>query len=93
MNDEDKRGLICHLINGSSLALEFPKQSENEAAALLKLENVLESRQLLFEADGRLYIIPFENLRYVRVYPAPANIPGHTYIKGASINHVRAGQS
>ena len=86
MRDKDQRGLICYFNDGSSLTLEFPKQSDNQAAAQLKLEDVLERRNLLFEVDGRLYVIPFENIRYIRVYPAPPSIPGYTYIKGASID-------
>jgi hypothetical protein len=30
-------------------------------------------------------MVPFENVKYVQVYPAPADVPGHTYIKGASV--------
>ena len=86
MKDQDQRGLICYFNDGSSLSLEFPNQSDNEVSAQLKLDKVLETRKLLFEVDGRLYIIPFENIRYMRVYPAPASILGHTYIKGASIS-------
>jgi len=32
-----------------------------------------------------LLLVPFENVRYVQLYPAPADVPGHAYIKGASI--------
>jgi hypothetical protein len=30
-------------------------------------------------------MIPFENVRYVQIYPAPESVPNHTYIKGASL--------
>ena len=30
-------------------------------------------------------MVPFENVKYVQVYPAPADVSGHTYIKGASV--------
>ena len=86
MRDKDQRGLIVYFNDGSSLSLQFPKQTEDEAAARLKLENVLEKRQMIFEVDGRLYVIPFESIKYVRVFPAPASVAGHTLITGASIS-------
>jgi hypothetical protein len=80
----DKRGITIHFNDGSKLSLEFPKQTPNEAAVMLKLDDVLKKRQMLFEADGALLMIPFDNVRYVQLYPAPKGIAGHTYIKGAS---------
>ena len=80
----DKRGITIHFNDGSKIKLDFPRQTENDAAALLKLDDVLKKRHMLFEADGTLLMIPFENVRYVQLYPAPKDIPGHTYIKGAS---------
>jgi hypothetical protein len=80
----DKRGITIHFNDGSKLSLEFPKQTPNEAAVMLKLDDVLKKRQMLFEADGALLMIPFDNVRYVQLYPAPKEIAGHTYIKGAS---------
>ena len=80
----DKRGITIHFTDDSKIKLDFPRQSENDASAQLKLDDVLKKRYMLFEADGALLMIPFENVRYVQLYPAPAEIPGHTYIRGAS---------
>lgn len=48
--------------------------------------NGLKNRCMLAEADGALLMIPFENVKYVQLYPAPQNIPNHTYIKGAVVS-------
>lgn len=82
---QDKRGVTIHFNDGSKMSLDFPKQSPNEIAAALKLDDVLKKRYMLFEAESTLLMIPFENVRYVQLYPAPASLQGHTYIKGASI--------
>lgn len=82
---QDKRGVTIHFNDGSKISLDFPKQAPNEAAAALKLDDVLKKRYMLFEAESTLLMIPFENVRYVQLYPAPESILGHTYIKGASI--------
>ena len=81
----DQRGLTIHFTDGSKMSLEFPKQTENEAAAALKLEDVLRNRYMLLEAESTLLLVPFENVKYLQLYPAPDNVQGHTYIKGASV--------
>jgi hypothetical protein len=81
----DKRGVTIHFTDGSKISLDFPRQTENEAAAQLKFDDVLKKRYMLFEADGALLMIPFDNVRYVQFYPAPKDISGHTYVKGASM--------
>ena len=79
------RGLTVHFNDGSKLSLSFPEQTQNKTAAMLKLENVLKERYAMFEAEGTLLVIPFENVKYLQLYPAPENVVGHTYIKGASV--------
>jgi hypothetical protein len=81
----DKRGITIHFNDGSKLSMDFPKQVKNDAAAMLRLDDVLKKRYMLFEAESTLLMIPFENVRYVQLYPAPAEIQGHTYIKGATV--------
>ena len=80
-----KRGLTIFFNDGSKLSLDFPGQSPNEAAAALKIDDVLKKRMLVLEADSTCMMIPFENVRYIQLYPAPNNILNHTYIKGASV--------
>jgi len=83
--EQPKRGITIHFNDGSKLSLDFPTQSPNEAAAALKLDDVLKNRYILMEADSTFLMIPFENVRYVQVYPAPKTVPNHTYIKGATV--------
>jgi hypothetical protein len=51
----------------------------------MKFEDVLKKRYVMFEADGTLMLIPFENVKYIQLYPAPQKVPGHTYIKEATV--------
>lgn len=81
----DKRGISIFFNDGSKVTLDFPKQSANEAAAQMKLEDVLKKRYVMFEADGALMLIPFENVKYIQLYPAPEKVSGHTYIKEATV--------
>jgi len=80
----DQRGVTIFFNDSTKLSLTFPNQTMNEIAAMLKLDDVLKKRFMLFEADSTLLMIPFENVRYVQLYPAPETLQGHTYIKGAT---------
>ena len=82
---DDQRGLTIHFTDGSKMSLEFPKHTDNEAAAGLRLEDVLKNRYMIFEAESTMLLVPFENVKYLQLYPAPNNVQGHTYVKGASI--------
>ncbi|OGA21763.1 MAG: hypothetical protein A3I02_05425 [Betaproteobacteria bacterium RIFCSPLOWO2_02_FULL_67_26] len=81
---ENKRALTVYFSDGSKLSLDFPRQAPNEHAAAVKVDELLKKRHLLVEADGAMLLIPFENVKYLQVYPAPS-LPGLDCIKGASI--------
>jgi len=84
MDDKTKRGMIIYFTDGSKKVLEFPQQiAEGDVAAAAKMKEALEARHLVLEADGALLVIPFENVKYVQIYPAPKKLPGGV-IKGAS---------
>jgi len=82
---QDKRGITVFFNDGSKLSLDFPKQSPNDAAAMIKLDDVLKKRYMLFEVESTFMMIPFENVKYVQLYPAPEKLSGHTYVKGATL--------
>jgi hypothetical protein len=80
-----KRDLTIHFLDGSKLDIDFPKQTDNEYAAGIKLTEALAQRQLIVEADGALLVIPFENIKYMQAYPAPTRLPGYA-IKAATFS-------
>jgi len=82
---KDERGLTIHFMDGTNLRLRFPKQTPNEHAAVLKLKEILNARQLLVEAEGALLMIPFENIKYIQSYPAPKKLP-ETTVVAASVS-------
>ena len=81
---QDSRGLRIHFVDGSTLAFTFPKQKDNEIAAELAREAILKERMIAIEADGCLHYVPFDNVKYISVYPAPEN-PGKHVIRGATL--------
>ena len=80
----EKRGIIIHFMDGSKKLLEFPQQvADSDASAAAKLKEALEARKLVIEAEGALIVIPFDNIKYLQVYPAPKKLPAGV-IRGAS---------
>jgi len=80
----EKRGLIIHFMDGSKKLLEFPQQvADGDASAAAKLKEAFEARHLVLEAEGALIVIPFDNVKYLQVYPAPKKLPAGV-IRGAS---------
>jgi hypothetical protein len=79
-----ERRLIIHFNDGSKKVVEFPQQlAEADANLAARLQEALEARHLVLEAEGALIVIPFENIRYLQVYPVPKKLPSYA-IKGAS---------
>ena len=84
MSEKEKRGMIIHFTDGTRKVLEFPQQiADSDATAAARIKEALDSRHLVVEAEGALMLIPFENVKYVQVYPAPRKLPAGV-IKGAS---------
>ena len=80
----ERRGLTIYFVDGTKIKLDYPRQAASEGATMIKLKEILASRQLLAEVDGVLLVFPFENIKYLEAHPAPAKLPEYT-IRGASI--------
>jgi hypothetical protein len=81
---QDSRGLRFHFVDGTTLSFTFPKQKDNEIAAEFAREAILKERVVAIEADGAVHYIPFDNVKYVSVYPVPEK-PGKHVIRGATL--------
>ena len=81
-----ERGITIHFVDGSKMELEFPPQADNEYAAILKLKEVIKDRQLMLEVDGALLLMPFENIKYIQVYPVPTDKLPANIVRGAKIS-------
>lgn len=79
-----KRGLTIHFNDGTSLTMEAPEQTANEYARAILQQEILKQRLLTVEAEGALLYIPFENIKYMTVFPAPEEAPKFS-IRGATV--------
>lgn len=80
----DERGMTIHFMDGQKLQLRFPKQLKTDELVSLRLDQMITHQGLFVEADGALLMIPFANIRYLQVYPAPGALPDYA-IKEATL--------
>jgi hypothetical protein len=72
-------GLVVRFMDGSKLALRYPKQAgEDPAAIVANVRKALEADRLLVEVDDSLLFIPIANVKYIQVTPAPDVLPPTT---------------
>jgi hypothetical protein len=71
------RGLTIHFIDGSTMNVSFPAQSDDQYLRKLLVGDVIKNRILMIQSDGAVHVIPFENIKQITVSPAPVEgIPG-----------------
>lgn len=84
MSEQPQNGMRIHFVDGNSLTIDFPPQRENRAGRELLFEDIMKKRMLTVAADGALHVIPFENVKYISVFPAPGELD-KSIIQGATI--------
>ena len=74
MNEDRK--MTVHFNNGSKLELTFPTQIRNSNAAVLEgIKKMMDSDQVIIEAEGRLIVIPWASIKQLEVTPVPPALP------------------
>lgn len=82
MNPKAKHSMIIHFNDGSKKLFEFPTPvPDSDVNVTARLEEALDARHLVLEADGALVVIPVGSIKYLQSFPAPAKLPAHA-IKG-----------
>ena len=78
MTEEQKRTIIIHFNDGSNKLFEFPPPvADSDANLAARLQEALDARHLVLEADGALVVIPVESIKYLQCFPAPKKLPAY----------------
>ena len=85
MEKTPQRGLNIHFMDGSTVKIEFPVQTEDLYRRKVMIDEVLKRRALLVEADGGIHFIPLDNVKYMSVFPAGEHADAGV-IKGATFS-------
>jgi hypothetical protein len=54
-----------HFIDGSKLSFDFPEQTSNAAGKQVKLADFMDSKHLVIEAEGRIFLFPVTSIKYI----------------------------
>ena len=86
MNEKRDRSMVIHFNDGSQKRLDFPAPvADSDGNLVARLEDALQARHLVVEADGAMVVIPVESIKYLQCFPAPKKLPAYA-IKGVAFN-------
>jgi len=85
MENKQTRGLVIHFMDGSKISVSFQQQTEDAYRRKVGVEEIMKRRTVIVEAEGAMQVIPFENVKFMTIYPAP-ELADPSVIKGATFN-------
>ncbi len=85
MEETPQRGLNIHFMDGSTMQISFPMQTEDLYRRKVMIDELLKKRMLIVEAEGGIHFIPLDNVKYMSVFPAAEHADAGV-IKGATFS-------
>ena len=84
-----KRNMVIHFMDGTEVSYYFPRQVDASpatvnTATVSKIKKIMENPYLIVEADGAVNCYPTNNIKSIRLYPAPDTLPDFV-ITGAEL--------
>jgi len=70
------RFLKIEFMDGSTATYSFPGQSANKAVKQVRLESFFKDRQIILHGDGKLTIIPLDNVKSLQLSSDGSDIEG-----------------
>jgi len=83
---KDHKNLVIHLVDGTSVAFDFPQQTQESHLLVSQMEKALNQPYVAVESEGVVFFYPRENIKTMQVYPAPEKLPDFV-IRGAEFVH------
>ena len=76
MSSEDKRFCKIDFIDGESMRFTFEPVHADETSSMGQaIREMSQNNNLIFQIEGKLVIIPMNNVRSIEVSPSPRNLP------------------
>jgi hypothetical protein len=66
------------------MRVSFPDQGGNPLLLAKRIQQAIEADQLAIEIDGKLTVIPMNNVKYLQASPLPEELP-ETVVVGGSM--------
>lgn len=62
--------------DSTKMTLGWPQQAGDDPSTIaMNVRKALEQDKLAVEVDGDLLVIPMQNVKYIQITPAPAELP------------------
>ena len=76
MSSEKKRFCQINFVDGEPLRFTYEAVRPDEASSLGRaIEEMSQTNNLIFHVEGKLVIIPMNNVRSIEISPSPVNLP------------------
>ena len=76
--------ITFHFTDGTKLDADFDAQTTDPAKAVQNIRKAMDADKFMIEIEGQLFLIPLNNVKYLRISPAPDKLP-EGVIKGARL--------
>ena len=70
-----ERNLTIFFTGGNQLSFKLPIQATETHSIAKKLDDYLNRRYLMIEAEESVMVFPLENVKYFQFWPAPETLP------------------
>ena len=82
MTSENKRFCKINFIDGKSCRFIYePVRADEPSSIGQAIQELSKNNNLIFQVEGKLIVIPMNNVRSIEISPSPVNLP-QTIIKG-----------
>ncbi len=75
MSDNNEIIVTVHMIHGEDLKFTVEPSEAKQVGMSDDIENALHRTSLAIEVENKLLVIPYSNIEYIEVDPAPASLP------------------
>ena len=75
MSSENTYTVYVHLIHGETIKFETDITDANLIGVAEDLEKALSRNSMAFEMNGKLVWVPYSNIKYMEIDPAPPDLP------------------
>ena len=82
MTETERVVITVYLVHGEPLKFALEPTEAKKLGMSEDLERALQRTGMAIEIDGKLMIVPYSNIKYVEIDPAPSGLP-ITIIQGA----------
>ena len=82
MSESEQIIITIYLVHGEPLKFSLEPSEAKKMGVSEDLERALQRTGMAIEIDGKLMIVPYSNIQYVEIDPAPSGLP-ITIIQGA----------